>query len=431
MSFFTTGMNFLSTIKMTVRNLLARKGRSFLTMLGIVIGVAGVIIIISLGAGAQSLVLGQVKKLGSNIISIQPGKSDTNGPPAQVYGIIITSLINDDANTLRSPAQVPHAEAVNALVRGPASITWQNKSVDTNFLATDYGYPDVTNFTMRQGQFMDKSQIQGGANVVVLGSTVADELFKETGVDPVGQVIKVKSSAQDNTSLGIPLRVMGVIDPRGTTFFQDQDDLIFIPLEIGQSQILGIHHLQAINVKVDSADNVEQTIQDVTNVLYQRHRILDPENADFTVRNQATAINLLTTITDALSLFLTSMAAIALIVGGIGILNIMLVTVAERTREIGLRKAVGATNGMIMKQFLLEAGTLTSIGGLIGIIFGILVSYLMALLMRYMGFDWDFVISLTSVVLAVGVSILTGVVFGLYPSFKAARLDPIEALRYE
>jgi len=403
-------------------------------MLGIVIGVAGVIIIISLGAGAQSLVLGQVNKLGSNLLSIQPGKSDTNGPPAQAFGVIITTLVNTDAIALRSQAQVPHAAAVNAFVRGTVSVTWQNKTVDTNFVGTDYGYVDVVDFDMKQGVFMDQAQSQASANVVVLGSTVADELFKGTSIDPIGQVIKVKSATQSDsslTSLGVPLRIIGVIKPRGSAFFQDQDDQIFLPLAMGQNQLLGIHHLQSINIKVDSADNVEETIRDVTLVLKQRHHILSDADVDFTVRNQATAVGILTTITDALSLFLTSMAAIALIVGGIGILNIMLVTVAERTREIGLRKAVGATNSLIMKQFLLEAGTLTSIGGIIGIIVGIIVSYLLSTLMQYLGFEWDFVISITSVLLAIGVSILTGVIFGLYPSFKAAKLDPIEALRYE
>ena len=409
---------------------MARKGRSFLTMLGIIIGVAGVIIIISLGAGAQSLVLGQVNKLGSNLLSVQPGQSDPKGPPAQVFGIVITTLTNSDADALRSPTNVPHATAVNAMVRGSATVTWQNKSVDTNFIGTDSGYSKVVDFSMQSGQVMAQSDADGGANSVMLGSTVASELFDGTGVDPIGQVIKVRSSAQSQPG-GVPLRVVGVVAPRGTVFFQDMDDQIFLPLAIGQSQLLGIHYLQSINLKVDSSENIDQTIADVTRVLTQTHHIQSADNIDFTVRSIATAVSLLTTITNALSLFLTSMAAIALVVGGIGILNIMLVTVAERTREIGLRKAVGATSGNIMKQFLLESGTLTSIGGAIGIIIGVVVSFLMALLMRHLGYDWAFVISPMSVVAAVGVSVLTGVVFGLYPSFKAAKLDPIEALRYE
>jgi putative ABC transport system permease protein len=339
-------------------------------------------------------------------------------------------LVDADAVALRSPSQVPHAVAVNAIVRGSATVTWQNKSIDTNFFGTDSGYSGVLSFTMQSGQFMNPSDIEGAANVVVLGSTISKELFGGTGVDPVGQVIKVRSSSQTSVG-GVPLRVVGVISPRGAAFFQDLDDQIFLPLAIAQEQLLGIHHLQAINIKVDLTENIDQTITNVTDVLKQRHHILTDDDIDFTVRNQASAVDMLKTITSALSLFLTSMAAIALFVGGIGILNIMLVTVAERTREIGLRKAVGATNKTIMKQFLLEAGTLTSIGGLIGIIIGVIISFLMATLMQYLGFDWNFVISLTSVLLAIGVSILTGVIFGLYPSFKASRLDPIEALRYE
>lgn len=423
-------MDFLGTIKLVFRTLLARKGRSFLTILGIIIGVAGVIIIIALGAGAQSLILGQITKLGSNILSVQPGKSNEKGPPAQVFGIVITTLINQDAQALRASAQIPHVVAVNAVVRGSASVVWENKTVDTNFVGTDYAYPDVITFTMQKGQFLSQQQEQGNANVVVLGATVSSELFDGTDIDPIGQVIKVRNASQ-NQAGGIPLRVIGVVDPRGTSFFQDQDDEILLPLEIAQQQLLGIHYLASINMKVDSADNVNQTIADVTNVLKQQHHIQKDTDIDFTVRNIADAVSLLSIITDALRLFLTSMAAIALLVGGIGILNIMLATVAERTREIGLRKATGATNEAVMRQFLLEAGVLTFVGGVLGIVFGILISYLIALLMDYLGYDWAFVVSMGSVILAVGVSILTGVIFGLYPALKASKLDPIEALRYE
>ena len=423
-------MDFVGTIKLVFRTLLARKGRSFLTILGIVIGVAGVIVIISLGAGAQSLILGQVTKLGSNLLSVQPGASSSNGPPSSVYGITTTTLVDSDAASLRDSAQVPHAVAVNAMVRGSASVTWQNKEVDTNFMGTDSNYPNVVSFTMQSGQFFSMQEDQGSASVVVLGSTVATELFGQSGVNPLGQVIKVRNSSQTQAG-GIPLRIIGVITSRGSSFFQDNDDQIFLPLAIGQEEILGIHYLNAINVKVDSADNLDQTTADITRILKQNHHILADKNIDFTVYSTADAISLLSTITNALRLFLTAMAGIALVVGGIGILNIMLATVAERTREIGLRKAVGATNGAIMRQFLLEAGTLTFLGGIIGIIIGTAISFLISLVMNYLGYDWQFVISITSILLAIGVSILTGVIFGLYPALKASKLNPIEALRYE
>lgn len=423
-------MDFIGTIKLVFRTLLARKGRSFLTILGIVIGVAGVIIIIALGAGAQSLILGQVTKLGSNLLSVQPGASSSNGPPSSVYGITTTTLVNYDTTSLRDTSQVPHAVAVNAMVRGSASVTWQNKEVDTNFSGTDSNYPNVVDFTMQKGQFFTQQEDQGSSSVVVLGSTVATELFGGTGVDPLGQIIKVRNASQTKAG-GIPLRVIGVIIPRGSSFFQDNDDQIFLPLAIGQQQLLGVHYLQAINVKVDSADNLTRTTDDITRILKQNHHILAVKDIDFTVYSTADAISILSTITNALRLFLTAMAAIALVVGGIGILNIMLATVAERTREIGLRKAVGATNLAIMRQFLLEAGVLTFLGGVIGIIIGTIISYLLYLLMNYLGYDWAFVVSISSILLAIGVSILTGVIFGLYPALKASKLNPIEALRYE
>jgi putative ABC transport system permease protein len=423
-------MNFFTEIKLVFKGLLARKGRSFLTILGIVIGVAGVIVIIALGAGAQSLVLGQITKLGSNLLSVQPGKSNEKGPPAQVFGIVITTLVNSDADVLRNNPSIPHAVAANALVRGRATVTWENKTTDTNFIGTDSDYPNVVSFTMQTGEFFTEQQDRGASNVVVLGSTVSEQLFGDSGTDPIGQVIKVKSGSSENAG-GVPLRVIGVITPRGSAFFQDQDDQIFIPLIIGQQQLLGIRYLQAINIKVDDAVNVDQTLSDVNEVLKQRHRIRDDADVDFTIRNTADAISILTTITDALRIFLTAMAGIALLVGGIGILNIMLVTVAERTREIGLRKAVGANNRAIRNQFLFEAGTLTLLGGLVGIVMGIIAAYLISLLMNKLGYDWAFVISITSVVLAIGVSIITGVAFGLYPALKASKLNPIDALRYE
>lgn len=391
-------------------------------MLGIVIGVAGVIIIIALGAGAQSLVLGQVTKLGTNLLNIEPGMSNERGAPSQTYGIVITTLVQEDMDALKDTSRLPHITDIVGSIRGTGTAIWQNKDMDTNFVGTNYTYPKVVNFSMYSGRFFDQREDEGNANVAVLGWAVYEELFEGTGVDPLGQVVKVKN---------VPFRVIGVIEERGTAFFQNQDDQIFVPLEIAQKQMLGIRHLQGIAMKVDAQENMEQTRQDVKAVLMERHKIKRDVDADFTVRNIADAVNILTTITDALRLFLVAMAAIALVVGGIGILNIMLVTVAERTREIGLRKAVGATNASVLKQFLFESGTLTLLGGILGIITGVVVSYLVALGARAAGYDWAFVVSPLSVGLAVGVSVLTGVVFGLYPAYKASKLNPIDALHYE
>lgn len=420
-------MNFIATIKLVFRTLLARKGRSFLTILGIVIGVAGVIVIMALGEGAQVLVVGQVTKLGSNLLSVQPGKSDEQGPPSQIFGIVVTTLTKEDADSIRDPSRVPNALAVAAAVQSSVSVSWQNQELDTYFTGTEYTYPQVTPIDFEAGRFFDQREGEGNDNVVVLGSYVAEQLFGQSGTDPIGQVIKVRVG----DSIGVPLRVVGVIAERGSAFFQNMDDQIFMPLEIGQKQLLGIRHLQAINVKVDKAENVNATRDEIRALLMERHRIKKDVDADFTVRSIADAANILTTITDALRIFLTSMAAIALVVGGIGILNIMMVTVAERTREIGLRKAVGASNSAVRNQFLLEAGTLTFLGGIVGILLGSIVAYLVSLLMIALGYDWAFYISPNSVLLAVGVSVLTGVVFGLYPAFKASKLNPIEALRYE
>jgi putative ABC transport system permease protein len=390
-----------------------------LTILGIVIGVAGVVIIVALGAGAQSLVLSQVNKLGSNLISIEPGKSNENGPPASVFGVQITTLITEDAEALADKSRFPHITAVSGYARGSAPMIWRDQSIDSYYTGVRANYTNIQNLELEGGRFFDTRE-ELGANVVVLGFDVKDQLFGEQ--DPIGEVIKIKNQ---------PFQVIGYMKKQGVVAFQNQDDQVFIPLEIAQKQLLGIRHLQEIHAKVDDAAYVKATIEDVKQLMRERHRIKNPDDEDFTVRDLADAIKLLTTITDGLSLFLTAMAAIALVVGGIGIMNIMLVTVTERTREIGLRKAVGATSRAIRNQFLLEASIVTILGGVIGIIVGAVIAYMIALGARYAGFDWAYVISPISVVLALGVSALTGIMFGLYPAVKAARLDPIVALRYE
>lgn len=420
--------DFILEIKTTIKNLLVRKGRSFLTILGIIIGVAGVIIIISLGAGAQSLVLGQITKLGTNLVGVLPGKSNEKGPPASVFGIQIKTLSTRDIESIKDKNKAPDVIAVASFVVGNATLISGRESVDTSFVATDGEYISVQNVEIEKGSFFTQEESDAGANVMVLGYDVAQSLFPNG--NEIGKIVKIKTTSAGSNG-GVPFRVIGVQKKMGTVAFQNQDDQVFIPFIIGQRQILGIDYVQYIRAKINDEANMQSSMDDITRILRENHRITDPNNDDFSVRNLADAIKLLTSITDTLRIFLGLMAGISLLVGGIGIMNIMLVNVSERTREIGLRKSIGATRKNIRNQFLFEAIVLTFSGGVFGIILGVLVSYLVAIGARFAGYDWAFIISPISIILAVSVSILTGIVFGLYPAMKASKLDPIVALRYE
>ncbi|MFH1291696.1 MAG: ABC transporter permease [bacterium] len=392
--------------------------RSFLTMLGIIIGVMSVIVIMSVGAGAQSLILNQITGMGSNLVGVLPGKSDEKGPPASAMGILITSLKYDDVQILVSGYQ--HIIAGAVYTRGIDTIAWGYNKTDTTFLGTNVDYLQVEDAKVDKGRFFNQAEEKAYARVAVLGSQVAEDLFN--GTDPVGQKIKIKKTS---------FTIIGVMRERGVSGFQNQDDQIFVPITTAQKVLLGINYISFARLKINHADNVDKSMEYISYRLRELHDIDKPEHDDFSVRSMAQGIEVFTQITNALKFFLTAIAAIALVVGGIGIMNIMLATVQERTQEIGLRKAVGAKGVQIMWQFLVETVTITFLGGLIGIIFGVVISIVIAFVANYLGYDWDLVISIFSILLACLVSIGVGLVFGLIPARRASRLDPIAALRYE
>lgn len=391
-------------------------------MLGVIIGVAAVIVIVGLGDGAQSLILAQVKSIGSNVIGVTPGKSEEKGPPAAVYGVNVTTLTYEDAESLKNNPLTPHITAVSGYVRGSAPVIWQGEQYSPNLNGVTADYLTVEGMEIASGRFFTESEERGMAKVAVIGYTTVNEIFNQT--DPIGQTIKIKNQTYE---------VIGTLARRGTVAFQDNDNQIIIPARTMQKLVAGINHLAIMRIKIDDEQYLNETMEGVRTVLRDRHDIRDQsgESDDFSVRSAAQALDMLTSITNALRFFLAAMASLSLIVGGVGIMNIMLVRVSSRTREIGLRKAVGATHRDIMLQFLVESSSITVSGGLIGIIVGESISLLISVIARQMGYDWQFSISLWSIFLALAVSISVGLIFGLYPAKKAGRLSPIEALRYE
>jgi len=413
---------FSQLIKSAFRALNASRRRSLLTMLGIIIGVAAVIIIMAIGAGAQSLILSQVQTFGANLVGVLPGKSESNGPPASVLGVSITTLTLDDARALSDPNNVPHVIAVAPFTRGVGALTWKDQKYDTSLSGTSAEYMNVEGGEVAEGRFFGVDEETGVARVMVLGSTVKDELFGQS--EAVGQTVRLKNSGYT---------VIGVMAKRGTVAFQNYDDQVFLPITTMQREVAGVRHLGLLRAKVDSEEYIDETVSDIEATLRERHNITDKsgDSDDFSVRSARDALNILTSITDGLRFFLAAMAALSLLVGGIGIMNIMLIRVVERTREIGLRQAVGARRFDIMAQFLVESVAITFSGGLIGIVVGEVMSFIIALVARQLGYEWPFSFSLSAIILAVSVSVAVGLIFGLYPAAKASKLDPIEALRYE
>lgn len=408
-------------IKTPVQSLLANKVRSFLTILGIVIGVSAVIIIMAVGAGAQSLILGQIESLGSNLVGVLPGNAG-DGAPASAMGIVITTLTYDDMLAVKNKNNVPNLLNVVAYVKGFSSVSWESNSYDTNISGVTSSYPDVEGGEIESGRFFTEAEEKSTSKIVVLGSTVKKEVFGDS--DPIGKKVKIQKHT---------FEVIGVMKERGTVAFQNYDDQVFIPIYTMQKVIEGINHISMMRMTIDNENNINSAVEDIKSTLREQHGIKNNsgDEDDFTVRAAAQALDIITTVTDSLKFFLAAMAAISLVVGGIGIMNIMLISVNERTREIGLRKAVGANNDNILIQFLFESIFLTVLGGIIGIIFGTLFSFLVYIVANALNYDWAFHVSIFSIILAIAVSMLIGLIFGIIPARKASLLEPIEALRYE
>ena len=408
-------INIPSTFRISLRALRVNKMRSGLTMLGMIIGVGAVIAMLAVGTGARQKIAEQISSMGSNLIMVLSGAS-TSGGIRMGAGTQPTLSLGDADAVGR---ECPSVQAVAPILGGTAQVVYGNQNWSTSVTGTSPNMLIVRDWTLSSGRPFSDDDVKSATKVCLIGQTIVDNLFGS--IDPVGQVIRVKK---------IPFTVMGVLEAKGQSpNGQDQDDTIFVPITTAQKKLFGTAFpgmIRLMSVKARSAEDLVKAEQEITDLLRQRHRLSAKQENDFTVRNLTQMLQTAEQSTKVMTILLGAIASVSLVVGGIGIMNIMLVSVTERTREIGIRMAVGAKTWDIRLQFIIEALTLSMIGGIIGIICGITVSKILSNIA-----GWSIVVSLFSVFLSFGFSGLVGIFFGFYPAYKASLLDPIEALRYE
>lgn len=405
-------MGLLDTFDIALNSLTRNKVRSFLTMLGIIIGVGAVIAMMAVGTGAQESIKQQIASLGTNVILIFPGSFNQGG----VRSGTGTSASITPEDLIAIQTQCPSVAAASPSVRDGAQIVYQELNWRASVIGVTPEYFAIRSWPISSGQYFTDADVRGATKVCVIGQTIADNLFK--GADPVGSVIRIKK---------MPFKIVGVLSVKGQSAQgSDQDDIIIAPYTTVQKKMSGQTFLGSILASAVSEDAMTEAQAQITELLRTRHKLQPWEENDFTVRSQTEIATAAQSTTQVLTILLASIASISLIVGGIGIMNIMLVSVTERTKEIGIRMAIGATAKNIMMQFLIEAIVLSLLGGLIGVMLGVLSSNLISALA-----GWTTLVSPTSIILAFVFSAAVGIFFGLYPARKAAQLNPIDALRYE
>jgi len=408
-------MKIFNLIRIALQALQRNKLRAFLTMLGIIIGVGAVIAMVAIGQGSKKSIQDQLSSMGSNMITIRPNSNQTVGGGARLESTNLQTLTLDDVKAMQAQAQSINAVSPAVQGRGQAingSMNWPTsmQGVDPNFLA-------IRNWPLKSGTSFTEADVNGAAKVCLVGQTVVDNIF-DPADDPVGKTIRFNR---------IPFKIIGVLAEKGENAFgQDQDDILLAPYTTVQKRILAIPYIQTIYASAVSAESSAAATQELSQILRSTHKLSASDQDDFTVRTQAELISTFSSTSQLLTVLLAAIAGISLLVGGIGIMNIMYVSVTERTKEIGLRMSIGARGVDILMQFLIEAIVISITGGIIGVLLGLLASKLITVFL-----SWPTLVSESSIILSFVVCAITGIFFGYYPAQKASRLDPIEALRYE